>query len=45
MNALSGATVVERTTANLDHFATPGIGDSMLIVPTQAGAEAFRTIG
>jgi polyvinyl alcohol dehydrogenase (cytochrome) len=45
MNPLTGAVVVERPTASLDHFATPGVGDSVLIVPTEGGAEAFRTIG
>jgi hypothetical protein len=34
--------VLQRTTGPLNHFATPGVGDQMLLVPTQAGVEAFR---
>jgi outer membrane protein assembly factor BamB len=42
MNPGTGQTVLQRTTGPLNHFATPGVGDQMLLVPTQAGVEAFR---
>jgi outer membrane protein assembly factor BamB len=38
----TGQTVVERDTEPLNHFATPGVGDQMVLVPTQGGVEAFR---
>jgi outer membrane protein assembly factor BamB len=42
MNPGTGHTVVQRATAPLNHFATPGVGDDMVLVPTQGGVEAFR---
>ncbi len=42
MNPGNGQTVVERATDPLNHFATPGVGDQMVLVPTQGGVEAFR---
>jgi hypothetical protein len=42
MNPGGGQTVVQRATDPLNHFATPGVGDQMLLVPTQGGVEAFR---
>lgn len=43
-NPLSGHVVVRRTTDALEHFATPGVGDGMIFVPTGGGVEAFRTV-
>lgn len=43
MNPVSGNVVVQRATDSLEHFATPGVGDRMLFVPTAAGVEAFDT--
>jgi outer membrane protein assembly factor BamB len=45
MNPGTGRTVVQRSTDPLDHFATPGVGDQMVLVPTQRGVEAFRISG
>ena len=45
MSPTTGRVLVERTTDSLDHFVTPAVGDRMLLVPTQGGVEAFRTIG
>ena len=42
MNPGSGQTLVQRATDSLNHFATPGVGDQMVLVPTQSGVEAFR---
>ena len=42
MNPGNGQTVVQRATDSLNHFATPGVGDQMVLVPTQGGVEAFR---
>lgn len=42
MNPGTGHTVEQRSTDPLNHFATPGVGDQMLLVPTQGGVEAFR---
>jgi outer membrane protein assembly factor BamB len=43
MNPVNGHVVVKRTTDALEHFATPAVGDRMLLVPTAAGVEAFGT--
>jgi outer membrane protein assembly factor BamB len=43
MSPTTGQVVLERTTAPLEHFATPSIGDRMLLVPTQEGVEAWTT--
>jgi len=43
MNPVTGHVVFRRTTDSLEHFATPGIGDRMIFVPTVRGVEAFRT--
>jgi outer membrane protein assembly factor BamB len=43
MNPVTGAVVLQRSTDPLEHFATPGIGDSMIVIPTAGGVEAFRT--
>ncbi len=45
MSPTTGQVVLERSTAALDHFATPSVGDGMLLVPTQAGVEAWSTSG
>jgi hypothetical protein len=45
MNPVTGHVVVHRTTDDLEHFATPGVGDGMLLVPSAGGVEAFRTLG
>jgi len=45
MNPGTGHTVVDRATDPLNHFATPGVGDQMVLVPTQGGVEAFRISG
>jgi hypothetical protein len=45
MNPLTGHVVLERSTDALNHFATPGVGDGMVLVPTAGGVEAFRTVG
>jgi outer membrane protein assembly factor BamB len=44
MNPANGHVLVRRSTASLEHFATPAVGDGMLFVPAQGGVEAFRTI-
>lgn len=44
MNPLSGHTFLERATDSLPHFAAPGVGDGMLVVPTLTGVEAFKTL-
>jgi outer membrane protein assembly factor BamB len=41
----TGAVLVERKTDVLEHFATPGVGDGFVFVPTISGVEAFRTVG
>ena len=43
MNPVTGHTVLSRPTDSLEHFATPAVGDAMVIVPTGEGVEAFRT--
>jgi outer membrane protein assembly factor BamB len=45
MNPTTGRVVLERSTAALEHFATPSVGDRMLFVPTQSGVEAWSTSG
>jgi len=45
MNPVNGDVVVQRATDSLEHFATPGVGDKTLFVPTAAGVEAFDTAG
>ncbi len=37
----TGALVVARTTAPVEHFSTPGAGDGEIFVPTTNGLEAF----
>lgn len=44
MNAATGHVFVERPTAALPHFATPGVGDGRIFVPTLSGVEAFSTL-
>jgi hypothetical protein len=41
LNPRTGALVVARATAPLEHFATPGAGDGSIFVPTTDGLEAF----
>ncbi len=41
----TGHVAFVRSTDSLNHFATPGFGDGMLVVPTQSGVEAFSTRG
>ena len=43
MNPATGHVVYRKPTDELQHFATPGFGDDMLLIPTAAGVEAFRT--
>jgi outer membrane protein assembly factor BamB len=43
MNPSTGKVAVERSTGALEHFATPGVGDATLFVPTQSGIEAWGT--
>jgi outer membrane protein assembly factor BamB len=43
MNPSTGQVVVRRSTGALGHFATPAVGDSMLVVPTLKGVEAWTT--
>ncbi|HTX00238.1 MAG TPA: PQQ-binding-like beta-propeller repeat protein [Acidimicrobiales bacterium] len=45
MNPSTGHVVLERATASLNHFATPGAGDDLVLVPTSGGVEAFKAIG
>jgi polyvinyl alcohol dehydrogenase (cytochrome) len=40
----NGAVVVQRSTDSLNHFATPSVGDGMLLVPTQQGVEAWTAL-
>jgi outer membrane protein assembly factor BamB len=42
MSPTSGHVVFTRATDGLNHFATPALGDGVLLVPTQGGVEAFR---
>jgi len=44
MNPTTGHTFIERPTGPLPHFATPGVGDRSVFVPTGNGVEAFRAI-
>jgi outer membrane protein assembly factor BamB len=44
MRPSSGQVTVVRATGALEHFATPSVGDAMLLVPTQGGVEAFSTV-
>ena len=41
MSPATGKVVGTRSTDGLNHFATPGAGDALLLVPTQGGVEAF----
>ncbi len=43
MNPVTGYVIFQRRTDSLEHFATPGVGDGMILVPTARGVEAFRT--
>ena len=45
MNPVNGHVAVQRNTDTLNHFATPGVGDGMIFVPTAGGVEAFRVLG
>ena len=45
MGPATGQVVLERSTAALEHFATPSVGDGRLFVPTQDGVEAWGTSG
>jgi len=45
MNPVNGHVLFRRTTDALVHFATPGVGDGMVLVPTAGGVEAFRVAG
>ncbi len=45
MNPVNGHVVIQRATDSLEHFATPGVGDKMIFVPTSSGVEAFDTAG
>lgn len=41
MNPLTGHVVLVRGTDDLNHFATPGIGDGEVLIPTAGGVEAY----
>jgi polyvinyl alcohol dehydrogenase (cytochrome) len=41
MNPVTGHVAYARSTDGLNHFATPGFGDGMLVIPTAGGVEAF----
>ena len=45
MDPATGRVIFERATDALDHFATPSVAESMMLVPTTGGVEAFRTAG
>lgn len=45
MSPSSGHVTVVRSTGDLEHFATPGVGDERLLVPTKDGIVAFGTTG
>jgi polyvinyl alcohol dehydrogenase (cytochrome) len=45
MGPATGHVAVMRATGPVDHFATPAVGDNMVLVPTQSGVEAFRALG
>ena len=42
MSPTTGHVIFHRSTATLEHFATPGVGDGVVLVPTAGGVEAFR---
>jgi hypothetical protein len=44
MSPTTGVGRIERPTDPLVHFATPAVGDKMLLVPTAHGVEGFRAI-
>ncbi|MCU1492355.1 MAG: hypothetical protein JWO62_119 [Acidimicrobiaceae bacterium] len=44
MSPTTGRVFVQRSTEPLPHFAAPGIGDGMVVVPTTTGVEAFRAL-
>jgi outer membrane protein assembly factor BamB len=44
MAPTSGHVVITRSTSPLEHFATPAVGDNLVLVPTQDGVEAFRAV-
>jgi outer membrane protein assembly factor BamB len=44
MNPATGVVTVYRHTDPTEHFATPAVGDAMLLIPTKSGVEAYRTI-
>jgi outer membrane protein assembly factor BamB len=43
MNPTTGDVRFTRSTEGLNHFATPGFGDRMVVIPTGGGVEAFST--
>jgi outer membrane protein assembly factor BamB len=45
MNPTSGHVVVQRNTDAVEHFATPGVGDDRVFVPTDNGVEAWTSAG
>jgi polyvinyl alcohol dehydrogenase (cytochrome) len=40
----TGKVAIQRTTDSLEHFATPSVGDGMVLVPTAQGVEAWSSI-
>ncbi|HVB27244.1 MAG TPA: hypothetical protein VNE21_04970, partial [Mycobacteriales bacterium] len=44
MNPSTGRVIFQRSTDDLEHFATPGVGDGMVLVPTTGGVEGFRAV-
>jgi hypothetical protein len=43
MEPTNGVVKLSRTTAALNHFATPTVANGYLLIPTQTGVEAFTT--
>ena len=39
----TGYVIFKRSTASLPHFATPTLGDGLVVIPTLKGVEAFAT--
>ena len=43
LSPATGHVIFQRPTANLNHFATPTIGDGLVVIPTHKGVEAYAT--
>jgi outer membrane protein assembly factor BamB len=44
MSPTTGRVVIQRSTDSLDHFATPAVGDGMVLVGTSQGVEAWSCV-